>query len=279
MSRPYKKTVTVEGMRKSRGAALERSRAQARDRPRGQGTKFSVRAAAYQAALGAQETKYFDTCIEHQGTWSGATWADSEVPCDFYVNSSGVAAAYTDSALIPSANGSGYGQVDGTKYKLKALRVRGQIRANRTTGSTAEIGPIQVRCLLVEDLMPNGSQAQGEDILQDIGNAGGNLYSFLRIPNGLGKYKIHKDEQWTLQPASSMQDAAATASLAWDGCDFNFVVKFPQGKDVMIKAGNASPTIAGLINCNFFLLLAGVDGTGTAKELFIYAASRAYYVD
>ena len=52
------------------------------------------------------ETKYFDTGISATVNWAGNTWASSEVPCDNYVNASGTAAAYTDSALIPSASGS-----------------------------------------------------------------------------------------------------------------------------------------------------------------------------
>jgi len=286
MSRPYKKTVTVEGMRKSRGAALQRTRAERiTDRPRGQGQRLSVRAAAYGAALAAQETKYFDCGINTSVTWSGADWASSEVPCDNYVNSSGSPAAYTDSALIPSANGSGYGQVSGTKYKLKALRVRGHISAASLAGQGPPLpGPITVRVMLVHDLMPNGAQAQGEDILQDVGVAAENLFAFLRIPNGLGKYKILKDELVTLQPAAAvLETVAQTQNMAWQDHQFSFTCKWPQGHDVMIKANNATPAIAGLINCNMFLLVAAVSQTGgstfAAQAINIVAASRAYYVD
>ena len=63
---------------------------------------------ARRAYIRNAETKYFDTGINTSVTFGGTSWTGSEVPCDNYINSSGAAAAYTDSALIPSANGSGY---------------------------------------------------------------------------------------------------------------------------------------------------------------------------
>lgn len=244
----------------------------------------SARTAAYVAAVAAQETKYFDTGFQTSVTWSGATWADSELPADNYVNSSGSPAAYTDSALIPSANGSAYGQVDGNRYKLLRIRFRGKmITAALSDQADMPNGPIMVRLLMVEDSQPNGAQAQGEDVLQDFGTANENIFSFLRIPNGLGRFRIVADKTIQLQAIAVGGDnsnaGAFTNSVGFAGAKFklNFAPKVPV--DVNIKSGNATPTIAGLINKNYFVLVAGTDSGGTAKAITISGACRAYYKD
>lgn len=227
------------------------------------------------------ETKYFDVGIAASVTWAGDTWADSEVPADHYVNSSGTAAGYTDSCLIPTANGSGYGQVVGTKYHLKAIRVRGQLSVAASTAGTATSDGVKVRLLLVEDCQPNGAQAQGEDILQDVGTSPENMNSFLRIPNALGRFKILKDKMIMLQPAVSVNNASATTvSTSFESKSFkiNYAPKKPI--EVNIKASSTTPAIAQTINRNYFLLLAGLDcPSGAVKAVTISAASRAYYND
>lgn len=241
----------------------------------------SVRAAAYAAATNAKETKYFDTGIAASVAWAGTDWSNSEVPCLTYVNSSGASASYTDSALIPSANGSAYGQVDGNKYDLKALRIRGSISVGIDNDTFAANEAYEVRLLLVEDSQPNGAQAQGEDILQDIGGSVSNFHSFLRIPNGLGRFRILKDKKFVLQPVTmGVLDATPTANTqAFQTKHFKMSVK--PNCQVTIKSGNATPTVAGLINKNYFLLAACVDrsSTATGVAVTIHAATRAYYKD
>lgn len=225
-----------------------------------------------------QETKYFDTGINASVTWTGTDWSASEVPCSNYVNSSGTAAAYTDSALIPSANGSAYGQVVGNRYKLRKLRVRGDLSTGITSDGADVPAPVSVRLLLVHDTQANGAQAQGEDIMQDIGAGGENLYSFKRVANSSGRFRIVKDEFLTLQPAVTATDGTATNSNVRYACHFTMQYTPKKPMECQIKSGNATPTIAGLVNNNFFLILAGIDtNSGAANAVVIRAASRAYY--
>lgn len=237
--------------------------------------------AAYAAAVAAQETKYFDTAFNGAVTWAGTDWSNSELPMATYVNSSGASAAYTDSAIIPSANGSAYGQVDGTKYKLMKVRVRGTLNAASLTGQTAVTNAVKVRILLVEDLMPAGSQAQGEDVLQDVGGGAENLHSFLRIPNGLGKFRILADKTMVLNPVASENNAAATTvSQAYQVVKFKLQHNWKVPVEVTIKAGNATPTIAGLISRNVFMLVAGWDmAAGAVEAITCQGTCRAYYKD
>ena len=156
--------------------------------------------AARRAYVRNAETKYFDVGINVDVTAAGTDWANSEVPCDNYVNSSGVAAAYTDSCLIPTANGSGYGQVIGNKYNLKKLRVRGMLQI-ATQSDAADVGsPVTARIMLVRDKQPNGAQAQGEDVMQDLGAFGENAFSFMRVADNVGRFEIIKECYLTFSP-------------------------------------------------------------------------------
>ena len=76
-------------------AADQRSAYLARARQQGIARLRSNRTTSRNQAFGP-ETKYFDVAIDASITTAGSSWADTEVPCDFYVNSSGAPAAYTD---------------------------------------------------------------------------------------------------------------------------------------------------------------------------------------
>jgi len=223
------------------------------------------------------EVKYFDVGINAAVTTAGTTWADTEVPADNYVNSGGAAAVYTDSCLVPTAQGSGYGQVNGNKYLLKTLRVKGSLFITALVNQATVFNPIPVRLVLVMDTMPSGSQAQGEDVFQDFGATEENAYSFLRMAAGGGRYQILKDKIITITPMVAVNDAlAGKCSQAFTQPHFKFAVK--PNKEVQIKTGNATPTVAGTVNCNLFLLAYAYQSTG-AVTITVQACSRAYYVD
>jgi len=261
-------------------AADQRSAYLAKARQQGIARLRTSRVTSRNAAFGP-ETKYFDVAIDASITTAGSSWADTEVPCDFYVNSSGAPAAYTDSALIPSAQGSGYGQVDGLKYRIKKMRIRGSLSTATTTGGTAASSGTLTRVLLIMDTQPNGAQAQGEDVMQDVGDYSSNAYTFQRVSNTGGRFRILKDKWFRNNPAVAVNNAAATSvSESYTNSIFKFqwVPKVPV--EVNIKAGNATPTVAGLSNLNIFLLAYSYNqGAGGAQTVNVNAASRCYYFD
>lgn len=228
-----------------------------------------------QIVVPQKETKYFDTGINASLTWTGTTWATTEIPCSVYVNSSGTAAAYTYSSLIPSANGSAYGQVDGNKYKIKKLRIRGHIQASLDS-TTLEYNK-QCRIMLVMDTQCNGTQAQGEDIMQELSSAGPTLYSFQRVAENLGRFRILKDKIIKMDHVTGA-GSSPTIAQAYANGQFNFTWKPNKPMPVYIKSGNSTPTVAGLVNTNIFLLFAGNNGSVVDTQSVV-AASRCYYID
>lgn len=274
-SNPYKqRSAIASGLRARKRFAGRASR------PRG-ALYSAARRSSFRSgfAINSSETKYFDVGINAIVTCAGTSWADSEVPCDNYVNSSGTAAAYTDSALIPTANGSGYGQVNGNRYRFKKLRVRGAVDIAPVSADTVTNESLTVRLVLVMDTQPNGAQAQGEDVFQDIGAAGENQFSFQRVSALSGRFQILKDKVLNIQRITAVNNAAATTvSSAFERKTFDMTYAPGDGFVVNVASGNATPTVAGLITCNIFML-AFAGSFAAVSSARIQAASRCYYYE
>lgn len=225
------------------------------------------------------ETKYFDTSGSSPVTWAGTDWSASEVPCTNYVNNAGTAAAYTDSCLLPTAVGSGYGEVNGNKYKLKKIRVRGSVGIAPLTSvdNTAGTPDARIRILLVMDTEAHGAQAQGEDVLQDIGGAFNNLYSFQRVSDNLGRFRILKDE-WIELPNDFVSTVGATAAMTYRSQSFSWKYQPKAAIPVSIKSGGTTPAIGKTQSHNIFLMVAGAS-IGAAQTVNVNFCSRVYYYE
>lgn len=222
----------------------------------------------------SEETKYFDVCFT-QTVASAADWTGTEVPCVNYMTSDGATdGAYTDSALIPSAIGAGYGQVVGSKYHLKKLRVRGEVSGVLQSDQADVPVSANVRLILVHDTSPNGAQAQGEVIINDLGDAFHVNYGFLAMAAGTGgRFRILADEVITLDPAVAGTDGASTNSVSRGSKTFSFMYKPKKPLQVCLKANSSTPTVASLSNHNIFLLAHSTKGS-----VQINGCARAYYV-
>lgn len=224
------------------------------------------------------EIKHFDTSLSMATVASAADWTGTEVTCSNYIQSDGTTlGAYTDCALIPSAIGSGYGEVIGTKYLIKGLRIRGELRGAASTGGGTAIGTRTVRLVLVHDKMPQGAQAQGEVIYPDMGSAPQCNYSYLALGSGTGgRFQILADKVVTLEPGTSFNDAAATGTQSWNTKVFQMNLRFARGIPVNLKAGGTSPATSKLSDCNIFLLAHVSASTPTVS---LEGCARCDYVD
>lgn len=219
------------------------------------------------------ETKYFDVPV-NQAVSAAADWTGSEVPATNYIQSDGTTVgAYTDSALIPSAVGAGYGQVVGSKYFIKKLRVRGHVFPAVGQDQADVPIPSGVRVVLVQDTRPNGAQAQGEDVFTDMGAISQVHYSFLAMGAGTGsRFRILQDYFCVLDPAVAGTDGTNTNSTSREGKEFSFVWKPKKPVQVFLKANSSTPTVASLSNMNIFLL-----AHCTSATVNLNGVARCYY--
>lgn len=238
--------------------------------------RTSTRRSYRRASAFAPETKYFDTTFAFTAG-SGADWTGTEVACSSYIQSDGTTVgAYTDSALVPSAVGSGYGQVVGSKYLVKALRARGELKPTVTSDSADVLAPISVTLALVLDTQPNGAQAQGEEVFTDLGSETQCNYSFQAMGAGSGgRFQILKRKTYLLQPGAAGTDGASTNSLSMQGRQFEFTYQPKKPLLCNIKANSAVPTVASLSDNNIFMLC----HRGLGQAVVVNGAARCYYCD
>lgn len=224
-----------------------------------------------------QEMKYFDTSFS-QNISAVADWTGTEVPCTNYIQSDGTTlGAYTDSALIPSAIGAGYGQINGNKYYLRKLRIKGHVVSAQGQDQADVPVPRSVRIIVVLDKQPQGAQAQGESIFTDMGTSPQANFSFLAMAAGSGgRFQILKDKEFMLQPMAAGTDGANTNSVVCGGANFKCNYAWKKPLAVQLKANSATPTVASLSNYNIFIIAHTTAGTPVTT---INGCARAYFTD
>jgi len=240
--------------------------------------RTSARRQYKRASAFAPETKYFDTSF-NANVAIAADWTGTEVPCTNYIQSDGTTVgAYTDSALVPSAVGAGYGQVVGSKYLLKALRVRGVVGNSFAADQADMPAPPVVTVCLVQDTQPNGTQAQGEDVFTDMGSALQCAFSYQAMGAGAGgRFKILKRKTYICTPTVAGTDGVNTNSVAIGSRQFEFTFQPKRPIVCNIKASSSTPTVATVSDNNFFLL-AKASGFAAGNPTIVGCA-RAYYCD
>jgi len=229
------------------------------------------------SALMQPETKYFDT-VQSFAVGGAGDWTGTEVTCASYIQSDGVTVgAYTDSALLPSAIGTSYGQVTGNKYMVKQLRIKGEISAAAISDAADMAANQTVRIVLVHDTQPNGAQAQGEEVFTDTGSARACNYSFLAMGAGSGgRFRILKDKTYIMNMSAAGTDGTNTNSLGYNGHLFRFSYKPKKPLQVVLKANSGVPTVASLSNNNIFML---AHMGSAAPVVTLNSVCRCYYVD
>ncbi len=225
------------------------------------------------------ETKYFDVAINAHVIATAGDWTGTEVPCDnFITNDGATVGAYTSSALNPSAVGTGYGEIIGTRYRLKKIRVKGQLHpAGAADQADVEAGRV-TRLVLVMDINPDGAQAQGETIFTDFAADGANVSSYLNMGTSAGKFRVLKDIRVVHNPGTAATDHATNSSTNSNVLDtqiFSFVWAPRKPLVVTLKASASTPATAQLQNCNIFLLAL----TDASQVVTISAVSRTYYCE
>lgn len=232
-------------------------------------------AGAYESGPGY---KYFD-CQFDGSIASSNDWSTSVIAMDRYMAADGsTPTAYTDAAMIPTAIGTGYGQVLGNKYRIHKLKVRGCVITPFATGAGAGV-PGRVRLILVLDTQPNGAQASGASIFPDWGSSNQNIDTYLSMAgSSAGRFIILADWREVLDPQVVYYDGTSVRNGA-QGKLFEFEKVWKNGLEVYLKGGAATPTVASLCNRNIFLVGMSYNETAGAQSYQVRGFSRCCFVD
>jgi len=220
------------------------------------------------------EVKYFDVAGTN-AVAATADWTGTEIPCDNYIQSDGTTVgAYTESALNPSANGPGYGQVLGGKYRILKIRVRGLISIDTSSAADPPSAAQLSRVALIMDMKAGGSQLQGEQVFSDMGTVTNCCNSFQQQGQATDRYRVIKDLIFAHQVAGiGSEFDASTFTVAWESKQFSFTYVPKKPLIVNVLTSGSVPLVAQIKDINLFLL-ARSGQTGN-----ISFVSRCYYTD
>lgn len=248
-----------------------------KERKRG---RYALDVAPYFGGPFPKEMKYFD-CQFDGSVSSAANWTTAVIPMAQYMSSDGAtAAAYTAAALIPSANGNGYGQVVGNKYLLKKLKIRGTFICPPNSFGSATAVPCRMRWLVVQDNQANGAQASAADFMTDWGSAAEMIDSYMSISSGSGgRFQILADERFMFDSTAMVASLVGTYGCAFQGKLFEFTRSWKDGLEVVIKSGAATPAITALSGVNIFMCAISYNETAGAQSFLHRGMSRAVYCD
>lgn len=219
------------------------------------------------------EVKCFDTT----GVYSVATtadWTGSEVTCTSYVQSDGTTiGAYTASALGPSANGPGYGECLGGKYRIMKIRIRGYYFPTALAAqSSVQTGAV-CRLALVMDEQAGGAQLQGEQVFTDLGAVDACTLSYQQQGQVTAKFRVLKDKRMVSNVAAAATDGANTIASGFQRIAWEIFYSPKAPLIVNVLTSGATPAIAQIKDNNLFLL-----ARSTLAGSIVFA-SRCYYTD
>jgi len=232
--------------------------------------------------MGEVRCKYFDCCGGGDytpGPTDPELWADTAKPCAKYLDKDCTGQNYTLCALIPSAQGGGYGEVTGTSYTIWGIQVK-IYQDGHFNGQTYPAGDTLYRWLLVLDTGPHGVQEGGKNVMVDWYG-----YSFpteLMCPPLLseeGRFQILDELTWVASMASCTPVHEDFASGVWSDCKGKYFIlerKWPQGLPVKIKGGYSTPHMAALTDKNIFLMGVCVSPMSAVANRFHFVSRCEY---
>ena len=234
-------------------------------------------------ALAEVRMKYFDvtgggnkyevSILDYQ------LWAESAMKGLKYLDKDAVAQNYDKYALVPSAQGSGYGEVLGTSYTVWGIRVK--VFQSGSFGAVSyPTGSAVYRWLLVLDHAPNGQQELGKEVMADF--FGSTFYGELMAPvveSESRRFEILDEITWVQSPgAVGPIDKDYSGGLITECGSTYFVLekKWPQGLPVKIKGGYSTPNVAALSDKNIFLMGRYVSAFGGVNNSFGWVSRCEY---
>lgn len=215
---------------------------------------YRVRGRSAGALVTMPERKYFDSLRSSVAIAASTNWTGTEVD------------PTTLDTLFAPVQGSGIKNRIGRKVAVHKITIKGVLNFPVETAQTVVANALTTRLLLVMDKQSNGSQMQGEEVMQAPATATSALVigSFQSLAN-FGRFRVLKDKVFLTGPGNSANNASATTvSNELETKYFKFKVAFR--KPIIVhfnnSNGGAGDGDIGDIVDNSFHLLATTDIAG-----------------
>lgn len=185
----------------------------------------------------------------------------------------------TQNCLFAPQEGSDINNRVGRKVSVYKLSVRGFIYSAPEISQTSlnNAPPPAVRVILYMDQQTNGTQSQGEELMNSHSTDLLNFQSH-QNPNNFGRFRVLRDITYKQQPAFVGVDDSTTDSMAvgYNGIPFKMVVRFK--KPVIVKFNSTNGGDIGDIVDNSFHIIAA-KSQNTNPITYISYNARTYYKD
>lgn len=213
------------------------------------------------ALVQVPEMKYFDSLLAASTITASSGWTACEYD------------PATLNTLFVPIQGTGINNRVGRKVTVHKIRIQGQLtlaaQADQTAGEPAAL----VRLILVQDMQSNGTQAQGEELMDgSTGSTGAAVSAFQSLAN-FGRFRVLRDMRMTLQNPNASYDGT---NVEQNGLvrPFKISISFKKPITVHFNATNGG-TMADIVD-NQFHIFANISSTQPTTLTYV---SRVAFKD
>lgn len=208
----------------------------------------------------AGEMKYFDTEKGLTSVASQANWTGTEQdPTTF-------------NTLFVPVKGSGINERIGRKVNVMKIRIKGTVVVAPQADQTSGDGRSVIRLALVEDTQTNGTQMQGEDVMDGNTSTTATAVNAFQSLDNLGRFRVLKDKTIVMQNPNFGYDGT---NLEQQGLARTFKMNIILKKPITVSFNEVNGgTIADIVD-NSWHMIANCDNASLVPQLTYVA--RVYY--
>lgn len=216
------------------------------------------------------ERKYFDSLLSNSALTASTNWAGTEHD------------PTTLNTLVCPTQGSQINNRIGRKIAVHKIKIRGIISVASQADQTSLDQAATVRMILAQDKQTNGTQMQGEELMQAPATATAGLanQTFQSLAN-FGRFRVLKDLSIKLEQPTAAADGAVSNLFDAGGYTKPFKISVSFRKPVVVhfnsSNGGAGDGDVGDIVDNSFHLIAQATAIATAPAITYNC--RAVYTD
>ena len=257
-------------------------------------TDYKSPLARYIRKTACSMTKYYDTSISFTIPPT-PNLVNKTIMFSNYMPESGspvAGATGKDIPILPTIQGAAYGEVSGSKYRVKAVRIQGDVQLTQhgeQNASPSQLDCGAVRIYLIRDTQPNGALPAGNDVMQQWAGTNEQVHGRIALNLAGERFQIIANKlvkciarNTKVVTRTTTVGAVASADEFWVNTEFDkgfFKMTYkPKNMNVRIRQSSSTPDVVNLVNENMFLIVVPESGLGD-REVTVSATARCAYED